>query len=126
MFASPAFAQAVTANGAAPAGALAGGAAGGAAGLIAFVPYLAIFAIFYVLIIRPQQSRAKAHRAMLDAVKKGDDVVTGGGILGKVVRVTDDEVEVEVAPTVKLRVLKATLAEVRNRGVPAAANDTKA
>ncbi len=119
MFETPAFAQAASP---------AAGAMGGAtAGLLAFAPYIAIFAIFYFLMIRPQQQRAKAHRALIDAVKKGDDVVTGGGIIGKVTRVLDNgEVEVEVAPTVKLKVLKATLAEVRTRGLPAAANDAKA
>ena len=115
MFASPAYAQAATA---APGGAT--------ASLIAFVPYIAIFAIFYFLMIRPQQQRAKTHRAMIDAVKKGDTVVTGGGIIGKVTRVDDGEVEVEVAPTVKLKVLKSTLADVRDRNAPVAANDTKA
>jgi preprotein translocase subunit YajC len=115
MFFSPAYAQAVS-----PA---AGAAAGGAAGLIAFVPYLAIFAIFYFLIIRPQQARVKSHRAMIDAVQKGDEVVTGGGIVGKVVRVMDAELEVEVATGVKLRVVKGTLAEVRSRNAPMPAND---
>jgi preprotein translocase subunit YajC len=114
MFASPAFAQA--AAGAGP--------AGGVAGLIAFVPYVAIFAIFYFLMIRPQQQRAKAHRAMIDAVKKGDEVVTGGGLIGKVVRVMDAEVEVELGPQIKVKALKSTLADVRNRTLPAAANDT--
>lgn len=114
MFASPAYAQAAAA-----------GAGGTTASLLAFVPYIAIFAIFYFLMIRPQQQRAKAHRAMIDAVKKGDNVVTGGGIIGKVVRVDGDEVEVECAPTVKLRVLKATLADVRDRTAPVAANDSK-
>lgn len=114
MFSSPAYAQAAAA-----------GAGGTAAGLLAFVPYVAIFAIFYFLMIRPQQQRAKAHRAMIDAVKKGDSVVTGGGILGKVLRVDGDEVEIEASPTVKLRVLKATLADVRDRNAPVAANDSK-
>lgn len=118
MFATPAFAQA-TGN-----GALAGGAAGATAGLFAFLPYIAIFAIFYVLMIRPQQQRAKAHRDLIDGVKKGDEVVTGGGIIGKVVRVADSEVDVEVAAGVKLRVVKATLADVRDRTLPAAANDS--
>ena len=114
MFASPAFAQA------------AGTGAGSAtAGLIAFVPYIAIFAIFYFLMIRPQQQRAKAHRAMIDAVKKGDEVVTGGGIVGKVVRVMDGEVEIDAGNNVKFRVLKGTLSDVRDRAVPAAANDMK-
>lgn len=114
MFESPAYAQAATAAG------------GSAAGLIAFLPYVAIFAIFYFLMIRPQQRRMKEHRAMIEAVKKGDEVVTGGGIVGKVVRVLDNEVEVEIAPTVKIKVVKGTLSDVRTRGVAAPANDTKA
>ncbi len=119
MFFSPAYAQvAGTAANTAT-----GAAAGGTAGLIAFVPYLAIFAIFYFLIIRPQQARVKAHRTMIDAVQKGDEVVTGGGIVGKVVRVADQELEVEVATGVKLRVVRGTLAEVRSRNAPVAAND---
>lgn len=115
MFSSPAFAQAA----AAPA------AAGGAAAFIQFVPLVAIFVIFYFLMIRPQQKRMKAHRAMLDAVKRGDEVVTGGGIVGRVTKVSDGELEVEVAPTVKLRVVKGTLAEVRTKPLPAAANDAR-
>jgi preprotein translocase subunit YajC len=111
IFATPAHAQ--TAGAA---------AVGGGAALIGFLPYLAIFAIFYFLIIRPQQRRVKDHRAMVDAVKKGDDVVTGGGIIGKAIRVTDTEVEVEAGPNVKFRVLKSTLVDVKPRGL-AAAND---
>jgi preprotein translocase subunit YajC len=114
MFASPAFAQA--AGAAAPSG---------VASLLQFVPYIAIFAIFYVLMIRPQQKRAAEHRAMIDAVKKGDEVVTGGGLVGKVVRVMDAEVEIELAPQLKVKAIKATLADVRNRTAPVAANDVK-
>lgn len=114
MFASPAFAQA------------AGAAPSGAAAFIQFVPLIAIFVIFYFLMIRPQQRRLKAHRAMIEAVKKGDEVITGGGLIGRVVRVQDSEVEVEVAPTVKLRVVKSMLSEVRVKTAPAAANDAKA
>ena len=110
MFETPAYAQA--AGGAA--------AAGGMAALIGFLPYLAIFAIFYFLIIRPQQNRVKQHRAMVDAVKKGDDVITGGGIIGKAVRVTETEVEVEAGPNVRFSVLKSTLADVKPRGTTAA------
>ncbi len=109
MFATPAYAQAAAAP------------ASGMAGIIAFAPYLAIFAIFYFLLIRPQQQRVKAHRAMVGAVAKGDEVVTGGGIIGKAVKVEDIEIEVEVASGVKLRVLKATLADVRKPGTPAKA-----
>lgn len=116
MFATPAFAQAAPAAGNAA-------AAGGMAGLIAFVPYLFIFVIFYVLLIRPQQQRVKAHRAMVEAVAKGDEVVTAGGLVGKVTRVMDAEAEVEIATGVKVRVIKATLAEVRGKGMPAPAND---
>jgi preprotein translocase subunit YajC len=116
MFASPAFAQ-----GAAPAG-----PGGTEAFLIQIVPLVLLFVIFWFLIIRPQQQRAKAHRAMVDAVKKGDEVVTGGGLIGKVVRVQDNEVEIELAPTVKVRALKGTLTSVTPRGTPAAANDAKA
>ncbi len=113
MFASPAYAQA------------AGATPGGLAAFAQFVPLVAIFVIFYFLMIRPQQKRMKDHRAMLDSVKQGDEVVTGGGLIGKVVRIKDDELEVEVAPTVKLRVVKGTLSEVRTKKLPAAANDGK-
>ncbi len=115
MFSSPAFAQTAAAT----------GATGAYAGLIQFVPIVAIFAIFYFLMIRPQQTRAKEHRATLDAIKRGDEVVTAGGIIGRVVKVTDTEVEVEVAPNVRHRVVRATLAEVRTKPLPAAANDAK-
>ena len=109
MFISPAYAQ------------TAAGPSGGEAALIQFLPLVFIFVIFYFLLIRPQQRRVKEHRAMIDAVKKGDTVVTGGGLVGKVTRVQDSEVEVELAPNVKVRALKSTLSSV---GSPAAANDT--
>jgi preprotein translocase subunit YajC len=116
MFSSPAFAQAAGA----PAG-------GGVAGfVIQIVPLLLLFVIFWFLIIRPQAQRAKAHRAMVSAVKRGDDVVTGGGLVGRVTKVTDDEVEVELSPTVRVRAIKATLTGVTPKGTPAAANDAKA
>ncbi len=116
MFASPAFAQAAgTASPSVVAGIMQ-----------SQLPlFLMLGAIFYFLTIRPQQQRAKAHRAMIDAVKKGDEVVTGGGIVGKVVRVTDGEVEIDAGNNVKFRVLKGTLSDVRDRAVPAAANDLK-
>lgn len=115
MFSSPAYAQAA---GTAP--------AGPEALLIQIVPLVLLFAIFWFLIIRPQQQKLKSHRAMVDAVKKGDEVVTGGGLIGKVYKVTDTEVEIELSPTVKVRALKGTLASVTPRGTPAAANDAKA
>ncbi len=113
MFASPAYAQA------------AGATQSGLAPYLQFVPLVAIFVIFYFLMIRPQQRRMKEHRAMLDSVKQGDEVVTGGGLIGKVTKIKDDELEVEVAPTVKLRVVRGTLSEVRTKKLPAAANDGK-
>jgi len=113
MFSSPAFAQAAAAPG------------GLQGSLLLFAPYVAIFAIFYFLMIRPQQQRAKAHRASIDAVKRGDEVVTSGGLIGKVTKVADAELEVEVATGVRLRVVKGMLSEVRTKPLPAAANDAK-
>jgi preprotein translocase subunit YajC len=80
--------------------------------LIGLAPWLLIFVIFYVLLIRPQQQRAKEHQQAIANIKKGDDVVTGGGIRGKVTRVTDDEAEVEIAQGVRVRVVKGTLSQV--------------
>ena len=68
--------------------------------------------IFWVLVFRPQSKRAKEHRAELEAVKKGDDIITGGGIRGRVTKVTDDEAEVEIAQGVKIRVIKSTISTV--------------
>jgi preprotein translocase subunit YajC len=89
------------------------GQTGSAAGLlVGILPWLLIFAIFYILMIRPQQRRAKEHQASIAAVKKGDEVVTGGGIRGKVTKVSDDEAEVEIAQGVKVRVVKSTITYV--------------
>jgi preprotein translocase subunit YajC len=77
-------------------------------------PWLLIFVIFYLLMIRPQQRRVKEHQAAIAAVKKGDDVITGGGIRGRVTKVGDEEVEVEVAQGVKVRVVKSTISAVVN------------
>jgi preprotein translocase subunit YajC len=104
MLASPAYAAA----GSAP--------SGGAFGLLGILPWVAIFVIFYFLLIRPQQRRMKQHQAMVAAVKKNDTVVTAGGLIGKVTRVDDAEVEVEIASGVKVKVVKATLSEVRPFG----------
>jgi preprotein translocase subunit YajC len=82
------------------------------------VPFIAIFAIMWFLIIRPQQQQAKRHKAMIEAVKKGDTVVTAGGTVGKVTKVDGAEIELEIAPNVRIRVVKATLTDVR--GVPIA------
>lgn len=88
------------------------------AAFIQFVPLVLIFVIFYFLMIRPQQRRMKEHRAMIDATKKGDTVVTGGGLVGRVTRATDGdpEIEIELAPNVRVKALKATLQDVRQPG----------
>mgnify|MGYP000586446735 FL=1 len=88
-----------------------------------FLPLILIFAIMYFLLIRPQQKKLKDHQAMVNAVRRGDQVVTQGGIVGKVVKVREDgEVEVEIADGVKVRVIKSTLADVKSKTEPADAN----
>jgi preprotein translocase subunit YajC len=85
-----------------------------------FVPLILIFAIMYFLLIRPQQKKVKEHKAMVDAVRRGDQVVTQGGLIGKVTKVKEDnELEVEVADGVKVRVVQSTLADVRSKTEPA-------
>jgi preprotein translocase subunit YajC len=106
MFASPAFAQA------------AGGGAGAAGGLISFVPILLIFAIMYFLMIRPQQRKVRDHKAMVEALRRGDQVVTSGGMIGKVTKIGDTEVEVELAPNVKVRVVRSTISQVVSKTEP--------
>jgi preprotein translocase subunit YajC len=104
----------------------AAGAPGGAMGaLIQFAPLILIFVVFYFLLIRPQQKRMKDHREMVAALSKGDEVVTAGGIVGKVVKVDEGELAVEIATGVKVRVMRATVSEVRSRTQPKAANDSK-
>jgi preprotein translocase subunit YajC len=93
--------------------------------ILQFLPFVAIFVLFYFLLIRPQQQKAKAHAALITAVKRGDTVVLSSGVIGKVTRVEEAEVNVEIAPSVNIRVVKAMIAEVRNR-TAIAANDTKA
>ncbi len=114
MFISPAYAQAAS-GGAAPDGMT--------AFLIQMMPLLLIFVVFWVLIFRPQQQRAKAHAAKLAAVKKGDQVVTGGGLMGKVIKVDTDTVEVEIATNVRVKAVKSTLTDVVTNGPAKAAND---
>ena len=80
--------------------------------LIGIAPWLAIFVIFYFLMIRPQQQRVKQHQAAIASVKKGDEVITGGGVRGKVTKVSEDEAEVEIAQGVKIRVVKSTISQV--------------
>ena len=82
-----------------------------------------LIVLFYFLMIRPQQKRMKEHRAMIDAVKKNDVIVTGGGIVGKVTRVDEGEVEAEIAPNVRIKLIKGTISEVRPAGAGKPAND---
>ncbi|MFZ6764431.1 preprotein translocase subunit YajC [Pseudoroseomonas sp. WGS1072] len=101
-------------------------AAAGAAGIVMqLAPLILIFVVFYFLLIRPQQKRAKEHRTMLTALKRGDRIITGGGLIGSVTRVKDgsDEVEVELAPNVRVTVVRSTIASLVR--APAAANDSK-
>lgn len=109
MFSSPAFAAT---------GAASSGAAG--PGWLALLPWVGILVIFYFLMIRPQQNRMKAHQAMLASVKPRDTAVTSGGLIGKVTKVDDNEVELEIAQGVKVRVVKGMLSDVRPYGAKAA------
>jgi preprotein translocase subunit YajC len=115
MFATPAFAQTA-------AGASAGGMQ---AMLLQIAPLIGLFALFYFLMIRPQQKRMKAHQDMLTALKRNDVVVLPSGVIGKVIRVEDAEVGVEIAQGVTVKVVKGMISSVRTRSEPAA-NDAKA
>ena len=86
-----------------------------------FIPLILIFGIMYFLLIRPQQKKLKEHQAMLNALRRGDQVITQGGIMGKITKVKDDssEVEVEIASGVNVRIVKATIATVVNKTEPA-------
>jgi preprotein translocase subunit YajC len=106
-FITPAFAQ------------TAGGAAGGADVLMQMAPFGIILIIMYFLILRPQQQRAKAHQDMVSNVRRGDTIVTNGGLIGKVTKAIDDsEIEMEIAPNVRVRQSRAAIAEVRSKGEP--------
>ena len=107
MFVTEAFAQT------APAGP-------GAGDMIGFiVPMIAIMGVFYFFMIRPQQQKAKEHQKMLGQVARGDTIVTNGGLIGKVIRVVDDnELQVEVGENVRVRVLRQGIADVRAKGEP--------
>ena len=105
MFESPAFAAT---GGAAPSGT--------AAFMVQIFPLILIFIIFYFLLIRPQQRRVKQHQAMVMAVKPRDTAITTGGLIGKVTKVDENEVELEVAPNVRVRVVKSMLSDIRPHG----------
>lgn len=105
MVITPAFAQGAT--------------AGGSDMIVSLLPFIAIFVIMYFLILRPQQKRAKQHQEMVKNVRRGDNVVTSGGLIGKVTKVVDDDqLEIEVADGVRVRQLKSMVAEVRAKGEP--------
>jgi preprotein translocase subunit YajC len=103
--ATPAYAQGAPAAG------------GGGAFLTSFAPFLLIFALFYFLLIRPQQKRQKAHRQMLEALKKGDKVVTNGGLMGQVAAVAKDVVTLQVADNVRVRVLRTEIMSLQDEAL---------
>ena len=112
MFITPAYAQ------------TAGAATGGIASFVSpLIPVIFTIAIFYLLVFRPQQRAAKAHKERIAAVKKGDSVVTGGGLIGKVTRVEDDSVEIEIATGVKVKAVKTSLTDVTPLAGAKPAND---
>ncbi|MBW1852871.1 MAG: preprotein translocase subunit YajC [Deltaproteobacteria bacterium] len=94
----------------------AGSAEGQGAGFGAFVPLLLMFAIFYFLLIRPQQKKSKQHREMLGALKKGDRVVSSGGLHGLVTGMTDDVVTMEIAPKVRVKVSRGSISAIAGKG----------
>lgn len=114
MFTTTAFAQAAPA---------ASAGSSGMASIVSFLPLILIFGVFYFLLIRPQQQAAKRQRAKLNAVKKGDQVVTGGGLVGKVVRVDDIYVDVELGANMKVKAVKAMLSDVIDPLTAKPAND---
>ncbi|WP_375606263.1 MULTISPECIES: preprotein translocase subunit YajC [unclassified Bartonella] len=104
--------------------------AGDVSGGISFasaVPFILIFAIMYFFIVRPQRAQMKKRQEMLNAVRRGDTVITGGGIIGKVTKVHDesDELEVEIGESMNIRVIRSTLADVRIKGEPIAEKKSK-
>ncbi len=106
------------AHAAAPAGGL-------TATLINFLPIILIVLIFWFLIIQPQRKRMREHQQMIANLRRGDHVVTGGGFIGKVANVSDDEATVEIADGVKVRVVRSTIQDVTSKTQPAPANDSE-
>lgn len=107
MFATPAYAQAA-------------GDAGAMGGFAGIIPFILMFVIFYFLLIRPQQKRMKEHRQMVANLRRGDHVITAGGLHGKVTRVMEeDEAELQIAEGVKVKIVKSTIAQVVSKTEPA-------
>ena len=94
------------------------GAAGGGSFILQLLPLILIFVVFYFLLIRPQQKRMKQHREMLNALRRGDRVVTGGGIIGTIVKAGDEEMTVELTEGVRVRVLRGTVSQVLSKPEP--------
>ncbi|HOV04919.1 MAG TPA: preprotein translocase subunit YajC [Kaistiaceae bacterium] len=106
MFVTPAFAQST-------------GAAGGGDLLMSLLPFVAIFAVMYFLILRPQRQRQKEHQELVKALRRGDTVVTAGGLIGRVSKVVDDhELQIELSEGVKVRLVRSMVTEVRAKGEP--------
>lgn len=102
-----------------PAFAQTAGATGGTEMLMQIVPFALIFVIMYVLIIRPQQKRAKEHQALIENVRRGDTVIMTGGLIGKVTKVAEGpEIEIEIAENVRVKIIRAMIAEVRSKSEP--------
>jgi preprotein translocase subunit YajC len=109
MLISPAFAQ----------GLFGGGGGGSSDMLLSLMPFILIFVIMYFLILRPQQKRVKEHRDMVTALRRGDTVVTSGGLVGKITKVVDDnEIELQLAEGVRVRQMRQMVTDVRARGEP--------
>ena len=85
--------------------------------------FLPLILIFYFLLIRPQQQRAKKHKALIEGIKKGDTVITSGGLVGKVTKAGETEITVELADGVRVQIIKQMIIDVRDRNQPVAAND---
>jgi preprotein translocase subunit YajC len=109
MFTTSAFAQ----------GSILGGAGGEGGMVMSLLPFLLIFIIMYFLILRPQQKRTKQHQEMVKNIRRGDTVITNGGLIGKVTKVVDDDqIEIEIANDVRIRQLRGMLTDVRAKGEP--------
>ncbi len=89
-----------------------GGAGGGASSLMSFAPIILIFVVFYFLLIRPQQKRAKEHRSLLSNLKEGDQVITSGGIYGRITGIRDDKITLEISDKVRVKVNRGNIAGV--------------